>query len=179
MLGRPRGVARIEGMSKPENFFRIGANGETFDVDGYAKTSALPISCIVRRGEQNLDAGTVAELNYLEIDLGDGADLDIAEQQAIAVDFLTANEGPLRELGAAPGITSFYLGLQETVYPDSAGSVMDVSPALMEIALKIGMQLTIWACLNRKPRFSAMTNICRRFRFFLVRKGQLFSSWVK
>lgn len=134
------------------NYFCIVANGEAFDVDGYAKSSPLKLDRVWRRGEKRVDSDTVHELSGLEIDLGEGINLSIEEQQEIAVESLSANERLLKTLQSTPGVTTFYLGLQENVLPDSLGSIMDVSRSLMKVALKIGIQVTIWACVDRRPQ---------------------------
>ena len=84
------------------------------------------------------------------IDLGRGADLSIEEQQEIAADFLLRHEAALAALKAIPAIETFYLGIQEEVLRHSAGSLFDLHPPLLQAALRIGIQLTVWALLEQK-----------------------------
>jgi hypothetical protein len=147
-------VNAISTDQQERNYFCIIANGEMFDVDKYVRQSALKIDFFWRRGERRPNSETVYENSGVEISLGCGAELDPHEQQPIAVAYIAANKAHLAQLRSSPGITTFCLGLQETVYSDSLGSIMDLSPALMEIALEIKIQITIWSCLSRTPFFN-------------------------
>jgi hypothetical protein len=129
------------------NYFRVVASGESFDVDGFTKLLPLQINEIWHRGEPRGGCADLNETSGLCIDLGIGVDLNIEEQQDIAVEYLSANQNALQVLRSFPGVTDFYLGLQGTVHSNSLGSIYDLSPHSMEIALKIGVRVTIWSCL--------------------------------
>ncbi len=126
------------------NYFCILATGEHFNVDQCVQSVPLRPSSVWRRGEMR--NGSVAEHNGLQIDMGDGDKLDAAEQQVLAAEFLESNRDAVRLLIAAPGVTTCYLGLQESVCIDSLGSIMDISPRLMKVLLELELQLTIWSC---------------------------------
>jgi hypothetical protein len=130
------------------NYFCICANGESFDVDAYAKTSTLAIHSISHRGDPIPGSDAHKPLSGLQIDLGDGLALDVHEQQEIAAAFLSEHADELKRLRAVPQVTTFYLGLQQTVQLNSLGSIMDFSEPLMKASLAIGIGVTIWCCLS-------------------------------
>lgn len=134
------------------NYFRIVARGD-FDPDRFLQRSPLRGARVWHRGDKIADSSTRATDHGIEIILGDGPDLDFREQQSIAHGYLAAHATALKKLIRTPGVASSYLGIQDVVYPDSAGSIIDVSPTLMQQALKIGLQLTIWSCLSPQPFF--------------------------
>jgi hypothetical protein len=133
-------VSGWQAMDGHRNYFRICASGKQFNVDAFAKTTRLQFERFEHEGHQGIT-----------IELGCGAELDMKEQQSIAVTFLTANRADLEELRANNAVTQFYLGLEETVYDPSLGSIFDLSPSLMRIALEIGIHLTVWSCLRKNP----------------------------
>jgi hypothetical protein len=136
------------------NYFAIAASGPNFDVDRYLANCPFSISRVWRRGEPFSSDGcqdhsALHKHSGFEIDLGCGADLSIDEQQEIAAEFLTQHEATLVALKVVPGVESFYLGIQEQVFRDSAGSLFDLHSPLLHAALRIGIRITVWACLDR------------------------------
>lgn len=125
--------------------------GEGFDPDKFLKRSPLKGARVWHRGEKVAESNKLATSNGIEIFLGHGPDLHIDEQQPIALEYLVDHATALKKLVRAPGITGSYLGLQELVYPDSLGSIFDLSPALMKQALKLGLRVTVWSCLSPRP----------------------------
>lgn len=77
-------------------------------------------------------------------------EMPFGEQQDIAIAFNDSNEVALKALGTTLGIDAFYLGLPESVYPNPAGSMRDITPSLLKAATTIGIQLTTGACLERE-----------------------------
>ncbi|HEY4309514.1 MAG TPA: hypothetical protein VGN12_08690 [Pirellulales bacterium] len=132
----------------PRNYFSIVAHGPRFDVDGYLKRHPLRSDIVWHAGDLHRNGETSLETNGFEIYLGRDSEIDFEEQQAIAAAYLEANEVHLKELKTLN--QGFYLGLRETVYPNSLGSIMDISSPLMHAVLKVGINLTIWACLERE-----------------------------
>lgn len=138
-------------MSEPtprRNFFCLWAGGEKFDVESYTKCVAMKVNRFWQVGE--IVNGIEQHSNGLEIELGDGTELSMQEQQQVAVEFLSENRQSLVKLRSSPGLRSIGLGLQEMVHADSAGSIMDLDPALMRIVLDIGIEVTIWACVSHE-----------------------------
>ena len=131
------------------NYFSIVALGEDFDVDNYVQVSPLRINQVWHRGDARFD-GTPYANSGISIELGSGTELDTNEQQSIAADFLRGNNEALKELGSIRGVESFFLGLQLTICRNSAGSIMDMRQSLMQLALAVGVQVTVWACLERE-----------------------------
>lgn len=126
-------------MDDHRNYFCICAGGAEFDVDAFAKATRLKFARFERKDFQH---------KSIEIELGCGADLEFEEQQAIAVEFLSTNKDAMSLLRSDPAVTVFYLGLEGSVLRDSLGSIFDLSPSLMKMALETGIQVTVWACLR-------------------------------
>ena len=146
------------------NYFAIAASGANFDVDRYLADCPFTIGRVWRRGEPFSSDGrpdnrALHKRSSFEIDLGCGADLPIDEQQEIAADFLKRHEAALVALKAIPGVETFYLGIQEQVLRDSLGSLFDLHPPLLQAALRIGIRLTVWTCLERTTTSSSAPTV--------------------
>ena len=65
------------------NYFGISASGKTFDVDHFFRGTELPIDHVWRRGEPRPKCVAVNDKNGIYIELGDGAEWSVQEQQEI------------------------------------------------------------------------------------------------
>lgn len=133
------------------NHFLVGASGKEFDVDKYLSKYPLKVDLICRRGECVPGRDFVSEFSGFWADLGWGPDLELEDQQTIAIKYIERNQAKLKKLQSFPGVTNIYLGLQGLVYPDSAGSIFDLCPALMKLAVKVGIEITLTACVRPEP----------------------------
>src|SRR5579862_2183939 len=89
--------------------FELFALGDEFDVNTYLLSATLDFDNVWHRREGGRPTSGVGKR------LGDGAVIPLAEQERIAVEYLSANRDPLRELAKFPGVTTFNLGLQYNV----------------------------------------------------------------
>ncbi len=128
-------------------FFRLSAQGATFDPDTYLASSSLKFDGVWRKGESGHDH---PKSNGVFKTLGDGRTTPISEQQRIAIDFLAANQDALKALAAFPGVTNFILGLQYhyQLKQNWAAFCMGPSTRLMELALDIGLRPTYCVTLE-------------------------------
>lgn len=124
------------------------AQGRDFDVDQYASESPHRIDDIWHREDQSTVGDSCCGYSGLRVELGCGTEDSAEEQQEIAAAFLRENEAALTRLRAFPGVEHVYVGVELTVDPRSRGSVMDMLPSLMQIALKIGVEITIWSTVE-------------------------------
>jgi hypothetical protein len=74
----------------PRGHFQLLAQGESFDVDAFLKSTRLELDLVWHRGEAAYRSNGVSRL------LGNGATIGLERQQQIAVEFLKANRDPLR-----------------------------------------------------------------------------------
>ncbi|MBX3413267.1 MAG: hypothetical protein KF708_11305 [Pirellulales bacterium] len=132
------------------NYFRLVVHGKEFDVDKFVERYPLPNVQVWHRGDKT-DREQRETSNGFAIPLGSGPELHVDEQQQIAIDFLAAYTATLKKAARARGVTHCYLGLQEIVYPNTAGSIFDLSPTLLKHSLNIGLQVTVWSCLSPRP----------------------------
>jgi hypothetical protein len=146
-------IFRLETNRMRTHYFWLVAHGPDFDVDNYVSISPLQIDEVWRRGDKRPESELLRETSGLSIELGRGTEDSAEEQQEIAAAFLNENEAALTRLRSLPGVETFYLGLELTVDPKSKGSIMDMLPSLMQIALKIGIQITVWATIEPESRF--------------------------
>jgi hypothetical protein len=138
-------------MSDPtprRNFFCIWARGEAFDAVSYAQSVSIEFDRVLKAGDTF--NGIEQSSSGLEIELGDGTELSMDEQQEIAAELLATNRAAFDKLRSDPAGPSICLGLQETVHTDSAGSIMDLDPALMRAVLDMGIEVTMWACVSHE-----------------------------
>jgi hypothetical protein len=133
--------------SSSRNYFSIVAQGPGFDVDGYLKRHSMRTDVVWHAGDLHRSGQRLLETNGFEIYMGLDRDISFDNQQSIAATFLEANEVHMSELSALG--RGFYLGLRETVTPSSRGSIMDISRSLMQIILRVGIDLTICACVEQ------------------------------
>src|SRR5579863_10155106 len=91
----------------PERFserFHIFGLGETFDVDAFLATSKLRPDFVWKR----LGNGPT---NGLELLIGDGDALPLAQQEKMAIAYLETHREELRALAQFPGVEALNLGL--------------------------------------------------------------------
>jgi len=130
------------------NQFTIYALGEDFDVDAYVAQSSLRFERVWHRGDQLPTTCITAgyKSNGCSHELGDGFELPIWEQEAIADEFLRENGEGLRELRATLGVTALNLGLLYPVVRDEGlvGFCMGPSLSLMWAAVSAHVELTYY-----------------------------------
>jgi hypothetical protein len=137
------------------NHFTLFAHGENFDVDKYLHATPLRFDKLWRRGDLRGCPGFMQDVHPtsgIEKQLGPGWELPYWEQDEIASRFLEANEDELRRLGQFPGVDTFILGLHYRIEltPNTCGFCMSASPKLMELAIRLGIDLTFYVDLDRK-----------------------------
>jgi hypothetical protein len=139
-------LAALERSKVPvRDHFELFAHGVSFDVDTYLKSAPLEFDLVWHRGEGCYRSNGVARL------LGNGAIVSLADQQRIAVEFLSANRDSLMALARFPGVETFILGLQFNIELTEGlvGSCLSPSAVLMSQAQEIGISPTFYIDLNR------------------------------
>ncbi|HET9409991.1 MAG TPA: hypothetical protein VFO39_22330 [Candidatus Sulfotelmatobacter sp.] len=118
----------------PDRFserFHIIAHGDKFDVDAFMATSSLRPDYAWRRGP----SGT----SGIELFLGDGRQINLPDQEDIAIEYLTTHRDELRVLAEFPGVDTFILGLVWICKPEHTGFCVGPSAELMRHALDVGI----------------------------------------
>jgi hypothetical protein len=125
--------------------FELFAHGESLDVDAYLKSAPLEFDHVWRRREGGRPTSGVSRL------LGDGAVIQLSDQQRIAAEFMSAHLDSLRNLASFAGVKYFVLGLQFNVdlTQGAKGFCLAPSEALMRQALEIGISPTFYVVLKR------------------------------
>lgn len=133
-----------------DNFFKVFALGDDFDVDAFVATSSMVPSCIWRRGEPRRGGRTFYPNSGVAYEIADGYSIPFPQQENIAIAFLKANRDSLRALGQFPGVTHFTLGLQYSAdaQRNLVGFAIGASPTLMWHLLDIGLCLTNYVWLQ-------------------------------
>jgi hypothetical protein len=130
------------------NYFAVFAHGSNFDVDTYLRSTKLQFDHVWRLGEPKRFSclGGPHETSGVEILLGDGARLNLDEQNNLAIDYIRANRDELRALGRFPGVETFCLGLQRnmTFHPNLLCLCIGSSKLLMGETLDIGADLSYY-----------------------------------
>jgi len=129
----------------PRGHFELFALGDDFDANAYLLSAKLNFDNVWHRREGGRATSGVGKR------LGDGAMMPLSEQQRIAVEYLSANRDPLRELANFPGVTTFTLGLQYNVELKEGlrGFCIGPSPSLMWHCLDVGVHPTFYVVLKR------------------------------
>ena len=135
------------------SFFRLFALGDDFDVDAYVKTSPLEFDRVWHRSDPKPGGIGRYANSGLQIELGDGRDLAIDEQDRIAAEFIEAHEQPLRELSDFEGVTHVTLVLHFFIEaaPDLVSTTVSPSFRLMHFALRAAVSPRYYVELVRKP----------------------------
>ena len=137
------------------NHLTLFAHGESFDVDAFLASTTLQLDYIWRRGDQLRYSCVESryETSGVEIILGDGTAIPFLKQDGIAIKYIKAHEDELRALAKSSGVETFILGLQYHLKLDDGltGFCMGPSPLLMWHALDVGVWLTYYVTLDRRP----------------------------
>lgn len=128
------------------NVFRIYAHGEAFDVDAFLATTTLRPDCVWRRGDNSR-----YRTSGLELVLGDGRQLQLCEQDQIAIEYISANREELKALASYPGVTRLVLGLQYDFVLGAAtiAFTMGVSSELLRHLCDAGIEPSFHVTLDR------------------------------
>ncbi len=134
-------------MVPPRGHFELLAHGEEFDVDTYLKSASIDFDNVWHRREGGPATSGVGRR------MGDGAAIEVNEQQRIAIEYLSTHSDALRQLANFPGVTTFILGLQYNVEIDKNVRGFCVSPfaSLMWHAIDVGIRPTFYVVFKR-PR---------------------------
>jgi hypothetical protein len=129
----------------PERFserLHIFALGESFDVDAFLARSSLRPGFIWR----NMGNGPT---NGLELLLDDRTNINLREQEKIAIDYLREHREELRLLATFPGVEALNLGLVYRVTPNVTGCCLGPSRVLMIHALDSGVSPNYYVTVMR------------------------------
>jgi len=134
-----------------DNWIRLYALGDDFNVDAFLATTSMPANLIWRRGEPKGGGGAFYPTSGVAFNLGDAKATPFPEQESIALAFLKTNRGELKALGQFPGVTHFTLGLQYSreFHGNFLGFCMCASPLLMWHLLDVGCTLSHYVWLER------------------------------
>ncbi|WP_397574339.1 hypothetical protein [Silanimonas sp.] len=137
-----------------EDWIRLFALGQDFDVDEFLRRTRLEPAQVWRRGEPRGCFGAVNPTSGVAFKLGDARAIPFPSQAQIAIDFVSANRSELAALGRFPGVTFFTLGLQKSieVRDELSGFAMPVPRELMDSLLAIGCELTHYVALDHPVR---------------------------
>lgn len=133
------------------NQFRILAHGEAFDVDAFLRTTTLRPDSVWRRGDQRGLTDSTYKTSGIEFVLGDGQQLQLCEQDQIAIEYVSANHEELKALASYPGVTGLTLGLQYDFQLGAAtiAFTMGLSSELMRHLLDVGIEPAFHVTLDR------------------------------
>jgi hypothetical protein len=132
--------------------FEIFAHGESFVPNDYLSSTKLKIDRIWHKGE----AGHYhPKSSGVAIHLGNGYELNVIEQELIAINYLTKYNDELKELGYYSGVSTFILGLQYHLKIDESitGFCMGPTKELMECALRVGIVPTFYVTLEHECEY--------------------------
>jgi len=134
-----------------ENWVRVYALGEDFDVDAFMKVCFIAPSLVWRRGEPKGGGASFYPTSGIAFNLGDARTIPFPQQEGIAVAFFKAHRDDLKALGQFPGVTHFTLGLQHSTKfsGESFGCCMWASPWLMWHLLDVGCSLSNYVSAER------------------------------
>jgi hypothetical protein len=131
-----------------DNYFKVFALGENFDVDAFVAASSLVPTTVWRRGEPKGGRGSPYPSSGVVYDIGDGNSVPFLQQEDIAIEFLQKHRDELKALSQFPGVTHLTLGLHYTKRAERnlVGFSLSASQLLMWHLLDIGCHLTnyIW-----------------------------------
>ena len=133
-----------------DNYFKIFALGEEFDVDAFLASSSMVPSYYWRRGEPKGGRGSPYPSSGVTYEIADGKSVPFLQQEDLAISFLKAHREELKALGQFPGITHFTLGLEysKAAQRNLVGFAIGTSPQLMWHLLDIGLCLTNYVWLQ-------------------------------
>jgi len=127
-----------------DNFFKVFALGDEFDVDAFVASGSMVPTYVWRRGESRRGGRTFYPNSGVAFEIADGNSVPFLQQEDIAIAFLKAHRDALKALRLYPGVTHFTLGLQysENAQRNLVGFSISTSPSLMWHLLDIGLCLT-------------------------------------
>jgi hypothetical protein len=129
------------------NQFKLFAHGVDFDPDSFLVSTNMNFDGAWHKGATGRDH---PKSNGVFRFLGDGQELQLDEQQKLAIDFLSANHVALKLLATFPGVTTFILGLQYNLVaePGLISFCMSPSTSLMQCCLDVGITPTYYVVLD-------------------------------
>jgi hypothetical protein len=127
--------------------FRLFAHGDDFDPDAYLASTSLKFDGVWHKGQFARDHPKTSGVFQV---LGDAEKVSLSEQEAIAIEYLSANRKELEALARYPGVTTLILGLVYHIELDSDGCAIGPSARLMRHALDIGIEPVFYVYKRRE-----------------------------